>query len=50
MDLVSSVCDRLVVLDFGRIIASGEPPVVRNDPAVLEAYLGRSTEDDEPED
>jgi branched-chain amino acid transport system ATP-binding protein len=43
MDLVTSVCDRLVVLDFGRVIAEGEPPVVRNDPAVLEAYLGRST-------
>ncbi len=43
MDLVTSVCDRLVVLDFGRVIAAGEPPVVRNDPAVLEAYLGRST-------
>jgi branched-chain amino acid transport system ATP-binding protein len=43
MDLVTSVCDQLVVLDFGRVIAAGEAPVVRNDPAVLEAYLGRST-------
>jgi branched-chain amino acid transport system ATP-binding protein len=41
MDLVTSVCDRLVVLDFGRVIASGEPPRVREDPRVLEAYLGR---------
>ena len=42
MDLVTSVCDRLVVLDFGRVIAAGEPPVVRQDPRVLDAYLGRS--------
>jgi branched-chain amino acid transport system ATP-binding protein len=41
MDLVTSVCDRMVVLDFGRVIASGVPPEVRQDPRVLDAYLGR---------
>jgi branched-chain amino acid transport system ATP-binding protein len=41
MDLVMSVCDRVVVLDFGRVIAAGEPAAIRENPRVLEAYLGR---------
>lgn len=44
MDLVMSVCDRVVVLDFGRIIAAGEPAAIKSDPRVLEAYLGREAE------
>jgi branched-chain amino acid transport system ATP-binding protein len=40
MDLVMGVCDQVVVLDFGRLVASGTPDDVRNDPVVAAAYLG----------
>jgi branched-chain amino acid transport system ATP-binding protein len=40
--LVMGLCDRIAVLDFGQLIALGKPEVIKNDPVVIEAYLGDS--------
>jgi len=49
MDLMMSVCDSIVVLDFGRVIATGSPREVQDNPAVTAAYLGTADAGDAPD-
>jgi branched-chain amino acid transport system ATP-binding protein len=46
MDVVMTVCDEITVLNYGRRLANGSPGSIQDDPAVIEAYLGRKSETD----
>ena len=47
MNLVMNLCEGICVLNFGRIIAKGTPEDIQNNPAVIEAYLGRQKEEEQ---
>ena len=47
MDFVMGICERIAVLDYGTVVAAGPPDAIRQDPRVLDAYLGTMEDDDD---
>jgi branched-chain amino acid transport system ATP-binding protein len=50
MRVVMGICQRVIVMDFGEIIAEGSPEQIRTDPKVIAAYLGEPMEVETPAD
>jgi len=48
MEFVMGLCHHIAVLDYGTVVASGPPRIIRDDPRVLDAYLGIAEDDSEP--
>ena len=47
MEFVMGLCQEVTVLDYGTVVAAGPPDIIRDDPRVLDAYLGTAEEDDD---
>jgi ABC-type branched-subunit amino acid transport system ATPase component len=47
MDFVMGLCDSITVLDYGTVVATGPPQAIRDNPRVLDAYLGTAEDDDD---
>ncbi|HEX5405577.1 MAG TPA: ABC transporter ATP-binding protein [Pseudonocardiaceae bacterium] len=50
MEFVMGICETVAVLERGSVIAVGKPDVIRNDPRVLDAYLGGTVDEDDEDD